>query len=240
MKKTIMLLLIVLFVFPVTIFAEKCDDAEIVRLKTAASKVEAKLVPVQFPELKGSADTEEEFVVMTNYFGIQVSNLDKDLDYKLLKGYVSIWDSDEYPVQKEKDTYRYNIVGEYDSVKKINLYISSKKCGGNVIRTIELTLPMRNVYYNYNMCSDVRDFYLCQEFWYQDYTGKDVNKEIEAYKNNKIDKNGKKKEKKSFLDKINSFVKKNYIIFIGVLALILGVGVVIFVRRRIRMKKHFG
>ena len=240
MKRIIMVLLVALFIFPITIFAADCSNEEIVKLKTAASKVEAKLVPVQYPELKGSADTDEEYVVMTNYFNILVSNLDKDLDYKLLKGFMLIWDSDEYPVQKTKDTYQYNVVDNYDSVRKFNLYISSKKCGGNAIRTIEITLPMRNAYYNYNMCEDVRDFYLCQEFWYQDYTGKNVKQVIEAYKNNKIDKNGKKKEEKSFLDKINDFVKKNYIILIGALAIILGAGVVIFVRRQIRMKKHFG
>lgn len=237
MKKNILVILLMLFIFPVIINAEKCDEKEIVRLKTAASKIEAKLVPISFPELIKSADTEEEYLIERNYFSVRIDNLTDDFDYVLKKKTLVIWNS---KTDGFKDTYTYDVLDKYDSVRNIELAVTSKGCEQDVQRTVSVTLPMRNPYYEYDMCNDIHDFYLCQEFWYQDYTGTDVRTKIEQYQNNEIDKDGKKKDKKSLIELINGFVKKYYIVLISVLVVILGIGLFTYIRYRIRIKKHFG
>ncbi len=237
MKKIIMSLLIALFIFPVTIFADDCTNEEIVKLKTAASKIQAKLVVAYYPKIMHSDDADEDYIVEIPYVKVSLSNLTADFDYKLVKNNIVLWDSRR--VAPENGSYTYSVLDDYDSVRTISLFLKSKKCYMQELNDISLTIPMLNPYYNLGLCQGAKDFYLCQELWYQDYTGYKVVDEVAKYKNKEIDENGKKKEK-SFLEKLNAFVKKNYIILISALALILGAGVVIFVRRRIRVKKHFG
>lgn len=232
-----MSLLIVLFIFPVTIFAEKCDDAEIVRLKTAASKTEAKLVIAYYPKTMHSDDADEDYIVEVPYIKIALTNLSSDLNYEIVKEAFVLWDSKTVP--PKDGAYTYPVLDTYDSIRTFELITKSKNCDMGIIKSDKITIPMLNPYRDLGLCQEAKDFYLCQDLWYQDYTSYKISDEVERYNKNEIDKNGKKKEK-SFLEKLNAFVKKNYIILIIALAVIIGFGVVMFVRRQIRMKKHFG
>lgn len=237
MKKIIMSLLIALFVFPVTIFAADCSNDEIVKLKTAINKIDAKLVPSVMKDVIEDPDTGEIRIVDRNVFRLIFSNLTDDFDYKLYDGTEILWDSN---LNLELgDTYNYRLYDTYEKIRQYDFVITSKNCDRSVFTTKKIIIPMYNPFHNYNVCDNNKDFYLCQEYWYQDYSNNQVLKEIKQYENNEIDKNGKKKEK-SFLEKINDFVKKNYSILIIILGVIIGFGVVMFVRRQIRMKKHFG
>ena len=232
-----MSLLIVLFIFPVTIFAADCTNEEIVKLKTAASKVQAKLVIDYYTKTMHSDDADKDYFVNVPYVKIALTNLTEDFNYKLITDAFIVWDSSKVPPIDK--TYTYDILGGYENIRTYELELSSKNCFMKSIRDISLTIPMLNPYRDLGLCQEAKDFYLCQDLWYQDYTNYKISDEVERYNKNEIDENGKKKEK-SFLEKLNAFVKKNYIILIIVLGVIIGFGVVMFVRRQIRMKKHFG
>ena len=240
MKKLIMLVLIGLFIFPITIFAASCSDTDIVKLKTLASKAEIKLVNATYSKIMHSDDTDEDYIVEVPYLKLYINNISDDLQYQIVKDAYILWDSSRVTI--ENGAYTYSILDDYSKVRTLHVIIGTKKGNCNIgnIRDEEVNIPMLNPYRDLSLCNDAREFYLCQDFWYQDYSSVKINEEVNKYKNKEIDEKGKKKDNKSFLEKINEFVKKSYIYLLIVLGVILGIGVFLFIRRRIIMKKHFG
>ncbi|MBO4245600.1 MAG: hypothetical protein J5892_02520 [Bacilli bacterium] len=240
MKKIITFVICSFLLLPIFALAAECDNKEIVRLKTEASKVGIKLIDAKYPKLMHSDDADEDYIVEIPYLKLYFSNLSKDLKYQIVKDSYVLWDSSDATI--ENNSYTYPIVDNYDSIRTLTVVIGSNNadCLISSVRKEDVTIPMLNPYRNLSICKDVKDFYLCQDFWYQDYTGVKIDEKVNKYKNNEIDEKGKKKESKTFLKKIGEFIKKHAIFFIAAGAVIVGVVVFLIIRRRIIMKKHFG
>lgn len=93
----------------------------------------------------------------------------------------------------------------------VNIYSSNKtKCPDNLFRTLYLTIPRYNNYYEYDVCNEIPDYYLCQKYVTFDEVGDAV-----FYKGSAKEIKKKTKEepkppvKKSFLTKLKEFFNKH-------------------------------
>ena len=236
--KKIIALVACLFILPVTIFAADCDESEIVKFKTAASKVQAKLVLNYYSKTMHSDDADEDYNVNIPYYTIKLTNLTDDFTYYLANDGIIIWNSSKVPFAD--GSYSYDLLQGYEEIRTFHLIMSPKKCDMKDLKLNPITIPMMNPYRNLGVCKDAKEFYLCHDFWYQDYSSNNLVNEVTKYKNNQLDKDGKKKVKKTFLQKIGEFIKKYAVAFIVGGVVIVGVVVFFVIRRRIIMKKHFG
>lgn len=239
MKK--ILVFITLLIIPTIIMAEECSNTELVELKKKASKIEFKLVPDYVISIIKNADNGEEIEKQRNVFWVYAGNLSDDFDYIIQtdENMAIEWDSIYAP--PEKGTFKFLVRGDYSQILTEKLNVYSKKCDGKYITTYSLTVPKRNEYYDMQICDGISDYYLCQEFVYENYQVgfNDVKKSVEKYRDGKVDENGKKKEDKSFMDMIASFTSKYFVPLIIVLVVAVGIIVYINVKRHNRMKKHF-
>lgn len=240
MKK--ILVFITLLIIPTIIMAEECSNTELVELKKKASKIEFKLVPDYVYTMSTDPDNGEKFFYKKNIFKIMANNLTDDFYYirKSDTSDYSEWDSRK--ISYEDNMYSFLIDHEYNEVYNEYLYIyGNKNCQNKLILKLQLTVPKRNSYYNMGVCEGINDYYLCQEFIYEDYklSFDHVKKSTEKYRIGKVDENGKKKEDKSFMDMIASFTSKYFVPLIIVLVVAVGIIVYINVKRHNRMKKHF-
>lgn len=70
--------------------------------------------------------------------------------------------------------------------RKVNYTFTAKTtktgCENQVLRTIKLTLPIYNSYSQLEICSDIPDYYLCQEFVTSPVEGATFYDRVDAYK----------------------------------------------------------
>ena len=52
---------------------------------------------------------------------------------------------------------------------KVKVYGTSADCDTKLIRSINLSVPMKNHYKSLSVCSGAEDYYLCGEYWTVDY-----------------------------------------------------------------------
>lgn len=130
---------------------------------------------------------------------------------------------------------------EWDDVTQTNtftitVYASSKtSCADTKLKVIHVSTPRLNDFSNYEICKEVPDFYLCQEYVnydedpsYDEFEEK-INAEIEKRNEEK-----KKEEEKGFFEKLWEFVKKYKVaIIVGTAVIIVVVtGTVIIIRKK--------
>lgn len=239
MKK--ILVFITLLIIPTIIMAEECSNTDLVELKKKASKIEFKLVPDYVINVKTDPDTGEQIEYKENTFDIMITNLTDDFKYLLIENdsITPRWNSTMTPFYN--NTFRLSVNGDYSTVGEEKLYILSTKCDDKLIAVLTIIVPKRNPYYDMVVCDGISDYYLCQEFLYEDYqvSFSDVKKSTEKYREGKVDEQGKKKANKSFMDYIEAFTSKYYIPLIIILVIAGGTVVYINVKRRKRLKKHF-
>ena len=180
----------------------------------------------------GIADDE---VSTSPAFYIRVYNLTSDLNIK-----VNLDGSKNNTYIKSSDAADDGIIyldtSFASSVKNYTLTIRSNdtNCQNEALRTITITVPMRNYFSTYEACDDNSDFYLCQEFTttdYTDVTDKDFTTKLDAYK---VQKAEDEKKQSSITYKTFSFINsyKWYFIGAGIIALIIIILIVIRNRRR--------
>ncbi len=217
----------------------KCSYAE-----QAALNKEAKNINVKYESDKeiieqepNSCDGDEECDPIYDLFiNVNVLNLSENF-------YIDVKDS----VTKKSQKYYFSEVGEdgilkirWDDVSQINnftitAYASDKtSCEGTKVRTFHITTPRVNEYSHYAICSEIPDYYLCQEYvtFSQDFTYGEFIEKVE----NEIKKQEEKKksEQKSFFDKLLEFIGKYKLVIIASMAIIiiLVIGTIIIIRKK--------
>ena len=241
MKKIITFVICSFLLLPIFALAAECDNKEIVRLKTEASKVEAKLVPISVKKTGIGSETGEKIEYDGTIFELVISNLNfNDFNYDLTGGDLS-WDSTKDGLP-EDNTYSKVIYNGYEEIRTLylDIYPKDTNCSTKAMNSLKIIIPMNNPYHFMNACDGIQEFYMCQEYIYDTYTSANLTKETERYRKSEIDKSGKKKQKVSFITGIKNFIVKYRIPLIVSSVLIVGAVVALIIRRRIIMKKHFG
>ena len=106
-------------------------------------------------------------------------------------------------------------------------------CSQKLNRTFYLTTPRLNEYYNFNICEEIPDYYMCQKFvTYEDKGLTDFIHVTNEYKDKKIAE--EEELNKNFFEKLWSFIKDNKTIFITSTVVIttIGIGTVIIIKKK--------
>lgn len=235
MKKirNIMLVLIILFTKNVNAV---CDYAKEAALNSEATTIKA-IYEEQSKERDKSeyvcGDGNEGCVAMVDYFKISILNLSENF-YVTVKG-----DNNFNKTFTSKDAKDGVISFDVTDISEINTYTfnvynsSSSGCE-KLNRTFYLTTPRLNDYYEYAICEDIPDYYMCQKFVTFDDNGlTDFITKANEYKDNQDKKN--EEINKSFWQRIGDFIVNNkvgIIVGVSIIAVITVVSVIIIRKRR--------
>lgn len=217
--KKILIIIMTMFLFNVNVSAKSlCDYNEQTELnaKVANIKVSYDVIDKTLHFADGDANQ--------RLFKIQVLNVTDEF-YIIVKN----------DINNEEITYNSTnaingiISFEWDYVETvtnftIQVYTTNKtNCADEKYKTFYLTTPRYNEYYKYSICSDLSDFYLCQEFVTFDKVNRDnFFSQINNYKNGEINNKGEEPliENPTITDKLFEFINVNkWYIFGGIVVI---------------------
>lgn len=199
---------LLMFLFSTPMVYAVCDAAETNKLSGLANNVKASYEVIRKELDNGSGynppdglseEAANNYVAKADFFRIYINNITEEL-------YVQVYNT------KTKETKTYNYSDAVDgtisfdvqtgySITKyqIKIFSSSKTgCSGRNLRTIELTTPRYNWFSEYQICSDVPEYYLCHQYVTVDIPNMTIEEfEVQAtkYRDNK-EKEQKEQEKK--------------------------------------------
>ena len=236
MKKNIPLITLASFLMLISFnvkAASTCSSEREMELSSLANNVNVDYEEYDLALDKGSEAGED--VSTSPAFYIRIYNLSSDLNIK-----VNLDGSKNNTFIKSTDAADDGIIyldtSFASSVKNYTLTIRSNdsNCQNESLRTITVTIPMRNYFSTYEACDDNSDFYLCQEFTttsYNDVSDTEFTNKLAEYKEQKA---ADEKKQNSITYKTFSFINsfKGYFIGAGIIALTIIILIVIRNRRR--------
>ncbi len=238
-KENIFLLIIMavsLFIFTGRVYAaddEKvCTAMQLGELRQIAANIKVTYVPktavVQTPEDIETGATS----YTTRFIDIKVYNMNTKLYLEVSNdiGYKNVVNASELA----KDgtlTFRQDMVN-----KKINYTFLVKStaygCDGETLRTVRLSLPIYNAYSQLDICSDIPDYYLCQEFVTSPVDGATFYDKVDAYKAKLLEQGGNKEEDNTgTVNKVFANASKYKYLIVGVIVA-LGVAITVVIIKR--------
>lgn len=237
---SIVCMIVSLFLFTGTVFAEEtnvkaCSAKQLSELRQIAANIKVSYLPrteIVTSEYEDS-ETGTKPKYTKRFLDIKVYNMDPKL-------YIEVTNSIEHEQVVTADdlgidgtiTFRQNAI---DSKVDYLFVIKSAEygCETQTLRTVRLTLPMFNAYSQLDVCSEIPDYYLCQEYVTQQVDGSTFYDKVEAYKE-KVVEQGKKEEENN-TSSVNKIFKGaseyKYLIVGAVVALGVVITVVIIKRK---------
>lgn len=233
------LYLIIVFVLgtPVVSASSTCSYEEQVKLNNTVVNVKANyeeqkevVDPSTYtPPETTSEDELVNYVLYNEYLQVSFLNISDDI-YLIVSNNV---DKTKMTITSSMATdgvYKYN----WKNLNKvatltINIYASSKtNCADELYRTFYLTLPRINEYYNYDICTNNSEYYMCQKYvTFESLSSGDFFEKVSEY--------GKSKNKTSddtnkSDNKFIEFIKNNktYLIIGGIGILVVAGGIVTY------------
>ena len=233
--KKIITFLVVMFLFNINVEAASlCSYKEQSELNSKAANVKVSYEAVEeIKEVFGG-------ILIDNYFNIEILNVTEEF-YIIVKNDVT---KEEKRIESS-DANNGVISFKWTNLEQVTnftfqIFTTSKtNCANEKIKTIYLATPRYNEFYQYAICGELTDFYLCEKYvTFNKIEEDDFFTKIESYKNKEVDNNGediKDKEEPTLTDKIFGFVDENKFYIIGGIIIITVGGIVIY---RIRTKKQ--
>lgn len=239
--KKFFVFLIALFSFGISVHAaSSCTYQEQTELNQKASNIkpsyEISYKPVNDPEYP---ETDDVF----DAFNLTFLNIPEEL-YLIITNdindeRVSLSSTD---VKDGVATYRWT--DDYEITNfTIEVYTSDKTgCPNEKYKTLYLTTPRYNKYYEWSICVDNPDFYLCQKYvTVPEFTDDLLLDRLDSYRNEQIDENGQNitdKKTTSLTDKIFDFIDKyKFIVIGGAIVIVGGVVTIKVLKNRNKSKK---
>lgn len=229
--------LILSFVFINNVNAE-CSYQERKSLLNDAKSVDISFdVVSEEKEMTGinpNTEEEETFTTTVYTFKMNVVGMTNNMFAKITNNY----DSSEIIVNYNdmKDgMYSINIENTTDIITYyVDFYSTNDNCYADKIKTTTVKKPKINPVYYYSVCSneEVEDSEYCKQFIDKEFSKNvfDIVKEL----NDRVDAKEKIEEKKgsTFIAKSFSFIMTYWYLFVGILLLIIGMIVVLLIRRK--------
>ena len=239
MKKENIFLLIMmavsLFIFTGTVYAageeNTCSAKQLSELRQIAANIKVSYLPKTEVVQSEYEDVEVGATSYTKrYLDIKIYNMNTKLYIEATNdiGYEMVVTANDL-ASDGTITFRQEPLDQ-----KVNyiFYVKSDKygCETATLRTIRLTLPMYNAYSQLDICSEIPDYYLCQEYITQKVDGATFYDKVDAYKEKLMDQDIYKKEEEEdntgTVNKIFANASKFKYLIVGV---IVSLGVVITV-----------
>jgi len=222
------------FIIPILVFtlffgclrvkaADDCDYAEQNRLNALASNVKANYSVSEEPEV---------------YFTININNLTSEIYASVKSSKESEFKNYEYS-EANKGSISFTSSEIYQKVDfTIKIYAVNPFCDRSELRTITVTTPRYNPYYNYEICQDIREFYLCQKWSDFEISYGELVNRVNDYKASLKDDDTKEDEEKptNIVKVAIDFVVKYYLYFvIGAGVTVVIVSVILIIKRKKRV-----
>lgn len=225
-----------IFIFSLFFFVESVSAASLCSYEEQ-TKINQKAANVKVTyEVIEKVERFDDMDVTSKLFEISILNVSKEM-------YVTM--KNNSTKAEKKFTYDDAVDGiikfewdEIDSVTNFTIQIfttNKTSCPDERIKTIYLTTPRYNEFSKRYICSELSDFYLCQEF----VTTKEFDenyflKQLDAFRNETIDEKGNELDAEKDLtvtDKIFDFINNNKWYILGGLSILATVLIVISVKR---------
>jgi len=242
--KKIMLTIISLFLLITSVKAESiCTYKEQAVINQKAANVKVNYDVVEETEQVDKNDGHEEMFLTSYYFKISILNVSEDL-------YVVVKNN-----QSEKE-YTYTHEDAEDGVIEffwlyadevtnftIQVYTTDKtSCPDERYKTIYLTTPRYNEFYDMGACQKDPDFYLCQQFvTFGEIKEEQFLKQIESYRNGDVDNSGeqiKDNDDSTISDNIIDFINEYKWYIVGGLCIIFIIILLIDKKNKKKLKKQ--
>lgn len=235
------ILIIFLFVFMGKVYAEEdttCSAVSLNELRTAAANLRVTYVPVTVE--KEVPSTEGPVMASFQYLDIKIYNMMSKLYVKMdgssksVSGISKLFTLDD--VESDGAITIRQVPADEVVTYKFVVYSDSYGCNGKTLRTMTVTLPRRNPYSSRDMCKDIPEFYLCQDYVTFEINASMVDKGVTEYKE-KLEAQEKNSELKTdnngVVSKTISTISKYKFVFVGIIILLgLIVTVIILKRKR--------
>lgn len=217
-----------------------CTPTQLSELRRAASNIKVTYVPTTIKEQSNNLSPETGTNVLTaKYLDIKIYNVADGINIKVsnsgnnvesLETNISSRDiGNDGAITLRQSAL--DVVVDYT----FEIYSLSYGCSLQTLRTIKLTLPRYNFYSQLDACSEIADYYLCQEYTTFEVDGATFYDKVAEYK--------KKLESQEIIDddedntgvisKTMSTVSK-YKYFVVGLIVVIGVVITIFILKRKR------
>ena len=240
MKKENIFLMIMmavsLFMFTGTVFAEEektCTAKQLGELRQLASNVKVSYIPRSEVVQSSYEDVEVGATsYTTRYLDIKVYNMSPGL-YLYVTNSVGYEKTVSYDQIASDGTFTFRqeaLDQKIDYVFTINSY--KYGCETNVLRKIKLTLPLYNAYSQLDICTEIPDYYLCQEYVTQKVNGSTFYDKVDAYKA-KLELQGEeeKENNTSVVNKVFAGASKFKYLIVGVIV-VLGVVITVIIIKK--------
>jgi len=218
MKKRLMgaVLGLALFCMPnTTIAASTCSYSEQAELNEIAANVKASYETTEVSGgfgINPDAENPVEEEVMIPALKINIANITEDINVVVTNNVddtelsFSLFDTNNGIASFTLEDL--SVARSYT----IDIYSNKYSCSGELIRKLYLVTPLYNAYSEMEVCNENPDFYYCQEFiTTEPVTYEAFQSNLEKYLvKEKIEE--KKKEEKSFIEKLKEFYKDNIIV----------------------------
>ncbi len=242
-KKFFMLtIMLVMFLFTGTVYAEEddrvCKPTQLSELRSLAANVKVTYVPVEVVEDLGVPDPEEDATkISRKYLYIKIYNLDEKLKIDVKNSGRGLTDTIDITLSKRNADPEGVITLKQAAITETVMYdfeIYSDHYGcTSTLRAFRLTLPKFNYYSQLDICQDIPEYYLCQQYTTYTVNGATFYDKVDEYKAKLLtqkEEDEKNKEEEidntTFVSKAMTTVSKNKYIIVGI---VVAVGVVITV-----------
>ncbi len=207
-------------------------NREVVNIKGSFEEAEGELNPSEFPipdEILGT-EAEADYVGKYNYFKVSIINISENFYVEISNDY-----NRDKLVYQYKDTQDGVITFDWKNLDKVTtftvkVYSSDQtNCPDELYRTITISLPRYNEFYDYTLCERASDYYLCEK--YVDYGEVDFGTFVSNITRH-IEQKEKEEEEEA---KKEDFVSKHKTILIinGVIVVVItGVVVAVIIKKR--------
>lgn len=245
MKKRSLVLIIFMigmFMLRCNVYAAEdrsCNASSLNELRTAAANVKVSYVPTTLIEDGNGNVTTGEDGITANYLDVKIYNVTEKLVVKVNAGGKNV-NGDEkivsyrniapdgsitirQPAQGEMMTYTFTV------------FSGAYGCNSKTLRTIKLTLPRYNYYSRLDVCKDIPEYYLCQQYTTYKIDGSNFFDKVDEYKAKLLEQEEKGElivdDNTSIISKAASAVSNHKFIIVGIIVLV-GVIVTIVILKR--------
>lgn len=233
----LMIMMVVsLFMFTGTVFADEektCTAKQLSELRQLASNIKVTYIPKTEVVKSDYEDVEVGATsYTTRYLDIKIYNMSpglyiqasNDVGYEQTVSYDEIASDGTITFRQESLDQKINYVFTVNS----SLY----GCETNVLRRIKLTLPLYNAYSQLDICTEIPDYYLCQEYVTQKVNGSTFYDKVDAYKA-KLELQGEEIEENNtnVVNKVFAGASKFKYLIVGVIV-VLGVVITVFIIKK--------
>lgn len=208
------------------VYAESCDNEDILRLKKLARKVE--ITYEQDIQQYYEDDLQEEFTIYDSYI-ISIKGLTKEIygvEMDLLIRFFN----------KESEENVVSLPYFGPGIRKIE--IRSVNCNDEVLYTKKIKLPKYNYYSQDPLCEGIsgEDLAVCDEWYSGELDSVILEKKVEQYKKSLQSNKSETKEEQTIKTKINNtlkFLLDNYVyLIIGIVVIVIITAIIIFAKRK--------